>query len=57
VGGCLLLLSGWCLVLSALVMLAGVGQRLTFVIAGLAVEALGFALLTSGYKSRLRRTR
>lgn len=54
-GGCLLLLSGWLIVLSALVMLAAFGQRLAFILAGLAVEALGLSLLTFAYKSRQRR--
>ena len=49
--GCLLLLSGFALVLAALAMLPGFAQRLAFVCAGLAVEVLGLALLTQGYRS------
>jgi hypothetical protein len=49
--GCLLLLSGFALVLAALVLLTALPQRLAFVAAGLLVEALGLALLTFGYKS------
>jgi hypothetical protein len=48
--GCLLLLSGFFLVLAALVMLTGFGQRLAFVGAGFCVELLGLGLLTQGYK-------
>lgn len=49
--GCLLLLSGFALVLAALVMLPGFVERLSFTGAGFAVELLGLALLTLGYKS------
>jgi len=48
--GCLLLLSGFFLVLAALVMLTSLSQRFAFVGAGLAVELLGLGLLTHGYK-------
>ncbi len=53
-GGCLLLLSGWLIVLAAMVMLHTFAQRLSFVLAGIAVEALGLALLTSAYKAQQR---
>jgi hypothetical protein len=49
--GFVLLISGWALVLAALVLLSGVGQRLGFIIAGLAVEFLGLHLLGSAYKA------
>ncbi len=49
--GCLLLLSGFVLVLAALVMLASFAERVVFTAAGLGVEVLGLALLTQGYKS------
>jgi hypothetical protein len=49
--GCLLLLSGFALTLAALVLLTALSQRFAFVAAGLAVELLGLALLTYGYKS------
>jgi hypothetical protein len=43
--GFLLLLAGWFLVLSALVLLAAPVSRATFVFAGIAVEALGLILV------------
>jgi len=49
--GCLLLLSGFSIVLAALVMLSTLGQRLAFVGAGVGVEVLGLVLLTQGSKS------
>jgi len=49
--GCLLLLSGFALALAALVLLATLAQRVAFVAAGLAVELLGLALLTQGYRA------
>ena len=48
--GCALLLSGFFIVLVALVLLSAFPQRLAFVAAGLAVEALGVGLLTHGHK-------
>jgi len=53
--GCLLLLSGWFLVLAALVMLPGVMQRVAFVAAGVGVEVLGLVLLTRAYTAMQRR--
>ncbi|NYF80327.1 hypothetical protein [Granulicella arctica] len=52
--GCLLLLSGWLIVLAALVMLAGLQERTAFVSAGIAVEVLGLILLTQADKALLR---
>jgi len=49
--GCVLLLSGFFLVVAALVLLPGFGLRLAFTAAGLGVEVLGIGLLTQGYKS------
>jgi hypothetical protein len=49
--GFVLLISGWAIVLAALVLFAGIGQRLAFVLAGLAVELLGLGLFAGGYKS------
>jgi hypothetical protein len=49
--GFVLLISGWAIVLAALVLFAGIGLRLAFILAGLAVELLGFGLLASSYKS------
>lgn len=47
--GCLLLLSGWFLVLAALVMLPALTQRAVFIAAGMAIETLGLVLLTRAY--------
>ncbi len=47
----LLLISGWLIALSALVLLPGLAARFIFVLAGLAVEALGIGLLTQGYRA------
>ena len=47
--GCLLLLSGWFLVLAALVMLPAFMQRAAFIAAAMAIEILGLALLTRAY--------
>ncbi len=49
--GYLLLLSGWLLVLASLFLLAGIGQRFAFVLAGLLVELLGLALIALRYRS------
>lgn len=46
-----LLISGWALVLAALMLLGGTAQRLAFILAGLAVEFLGLHLFGSGYKA------
>jgi hypothetical protein len=55
--GYLLMLSGWLLTLASLFLLAGVGQRLLFVAAGLAVELLGLGLLTYRYRALQREAR
>ena len=47
--GCLLLLSGFFLVLAALVLFPAPGMRFPFVGAGLGVEVLGVGLLTRAY--------
>lgn len=47
--GCLLLLSGFFLVLAALVLLPAAATRFAFVAAALGVEVLGVALLTRAY--------
>jgi hypothetical protein len=49
VAGFLLLLAGWGLVLTALVLLAKPGARTAFVLAGLAVEVLGIVLAARGH--------
>lgn len=43
--GFLLMLSGWLLVLAAVVLLGSAGARGAFVFAGVAVEALGLVLV------------
>ncbi|MGP8258898.1 MAG: hypothetical protein ACLQM6_02980 [Acidobacteriaceae bacterium] len=48
---CVLLFSGFFLVLAALVLLTSLGQRSAFVAAGFAVEVLGLSLLTQSYRS------
>ncbi len=48
--GCFLLLAGWLIVLAALFMLSGSAMRIVFVTAGIAIEILGLALLTQGYR-------
>ena len=42
--GFLLLLAGWALVLSAIVLLSAPGPRAGFLVAGIAVEILGLVL-------------
>ena len=49
--GFVLLISGWALVLAALVLLTGLGQRFAFIISGIAVETLGLHLMGSAYKA------
>jgi hypothetical protein len=53
--GSLLLVSGWLIVLAALIMLVTVAQRAIFIAAGIGVEILGLILLTRGYTSMQRR--
>ena len=45
IAGFLLLLAGWGIVIAALPMLSTLGQRTSFILAGIAVEALGLVLL------------
>jgi uncharacterized membrane protein YphA (DoxX/SURF4 family) len=52
--GYLLILSGWLLVFASLFLLAGLGQRFAFVLAGLLVELLGFGLIAMRYRSQQR---
>ena len=54
---CVLLLSGFFLVLTALVLLTSIEQRSAFVVAGFAVEALGMSLLTQSYRTMRREHR
>jgi hypothetical protein len=48
---CVLLLSGFFIVLAALVLLTSLQQRFAFVAAGFGVEVIGLVLLTQSYKS------
>jgi xanthine/uracil permease len=48
---CVLLLSGFFLVLASLVLLISLQQRFAFVAAGFCVEVIGLVLLTQSYKS------
>ncbi len=52
--GYLLTVSGWLLVLASLFLLAGLGQRLTFVVAGLLVEILGLTLIALRHRTLQR---
>jgi hypothetical protein len=45
------MISGWLLVVASLFLLAGLGQRFAFVLAGLLVELLGLALVAFRYRS------
>jgi len=54
---CLLLLSGFFIVLAALVLLTSLGQRSAFVAAGFGVEVLGLSLLTQAYRAVRREHR
>lgn len=53
--GCLLLLSGWIIVLATLVLLPGLGARAAFIAAGIAVEILGLGLIARGQVTEERR--
>jgi hypothetical protein len=48
--GCLLLVSGFIVVLAALVLMRSFAAKLGFVGAGMAVEALGLGLLINGHR-------
>jgi hypothetical protein len=47
--GFLLLLAGWCIVLSAIALLASAPQRAVFVLAGIGVEVLGLVLVVRSH--------
>jgi hypothetical protein len=53
--GCLLLISGWLIVLAALVMLQTLVQRAVFIAAGFGTEILGLVLLANAYTALQRR--
>ena len=56
IGG-VLMVSGWLIVMAALVLLTRIGQRYGFVAAGLGVEALGLGLLALGYRAPVKELR
>lgn len=47
--GVILLFSGWVIVLAALVLLPGLGERFGFILAGLFVQLLGLGLLARSF--------
>jgi len=49
--GLLLLVTGWCLVLTALAILPSVASRNAFVLAGFGVEILGLALTARAHRT------
>ncbi len=49
--GCLLMVSGWLIVMAAMVLLTRLPERFGFVLAGLAVEVLGLLLLAQRYRA------
>ncbi len=49
--GCLLMVSGWLIVMAALVLLTRIAERYGFVLAGLAVEILALVLLAQRYRA------
>jgi hypothetical protein len=49
--GCILMVSGWVIAMASLLLLEGAGQRMTFVITALLVEALGLCLVAYSYRS------
>jgi len=49
--GCVLMLSGWLLLLAALLLLDGLGKRFAFAGASLAVQALGLVVLAYAYRA------
>jgi len=55
--GCLLLFSGWVIVLATLDVLSAFTLRAGFVMAGMITEGLGLALLAYGYFAAQRSTK
>jgi len=49
--GFILMISGMAIVLAALALFAGLGERLGFALTGVAVELLGLGVLAYAYKS------
>jgi hypothetical protein len=55
--GCLLLVSGFFVVLAALVLMRTFAAEMSFVIAGIAVEGLGLGLLVNGHRTPVKERR
>ncbi len=55
--GCLLLLSGFFVVVAAMVLMNSFQTRMGFVVAGGGVEVLGLGLLMNGYKATRKEQR
>lgn len=53
--GCLLLISGWLIVLVALVLLPDFGMRAAFMGSGIAVEVVGLGIIARGQISEQKR--
>jgi hypothetical protein len=49
--GFVLMVSGWLIAMTALVLLTRTGELYGFILAGLAVEVLGLVLLAQGYRA------
>jgi hypothetical protein len=54
-GGFLLLVTGWAIVLTAVAILASGGARAAFVLAGMVVEIVGLALVFQSHRTREER--
>jgi hypothetical protein len=52
--GCVLMVSGWALLVAALVLLPALGLRFAFGVAGMLVEAIGLGVLAYGYRAAVR---
>jgi len=50
--GFLLLLAGWAIVMSAIILLAQAPARTGFVLAGMGVEALGLVIVVRSHRGR-----
>lgn len=52
--GCILMVSGWLIVMAALLLLTGATQRLAFVLSGILIELLGIGLLAWHFRGLQR---
>ena len=55
IAGLFMLLSGWALVLAALILLHGGAEGVAFVLAGIGVEALGLVLVIRAHLAESRK--